>query len=51
MLEKFAKTLKRHFEVILAYFDFDCLSSGPVEGTNNTIKIMQRMAYEVVDTL
>lgn len=45
MLEKFAKTLKRHFEGILAYFDFDCLSSGPLEGTNNKIKTMQRMAY------
>ena len=45
MLEKFAKTLERHFEGILAYFDFDGLSSGPIEGTNNKIKTMQRMAY------
>jgi hypothetical protein len=28
MLEKFAKTLERHFEGILAYFDFDCLSTA-----------------------
>jgi len=45
MLEKFARTLERHAEGILAYFDFDCLSTGPLEGTNNKIKTMQRMAY------
>ncbi len=45
MLKKFAKTLDRHFEGILAYFDFDSLSTGPLEGTNNKIKTMQRKAY------
>ena len=45
MLTKFAKTLEKHFEGILAYFDFDCLSTGPLEGTNNKIKTMQRKAY------
>lgn len=45
MLEKFATTLEEHFEGILAYFDFDCLSTGPLEGTNNKIKTMQRKAY------
>ena len=45
MLEKFSRTLDRHFEAILAYFDFDCLSSGPTEGTNNKIKTIQRVAY------
>lgn len=45
MLEKFAKTLERHFEGILAYFDYDSLSTGPLEGTNNKIKTMQRSAY------
>ncbi len=45
MLEKFAKTLKRHFDGILAYFDYDSLSTGPLEGTNNKIKTMQRKAY------
>jgi transposase len=45
MLEKFAKTLEKHFEGILAYFDFDSLSTGPLEGTNNKIKTMQRKAY------
>lgn len=45
MLLKFSKSLERHFEGILAYFDFDCLSTGPLEGTNNKIKTMQRKAY------
>jgi len=45
MLQKFAKTLEEHFDGILAYFDFDCLSTGPLEGTNNKIKTMQRKAY------
>jgi len=45
MLKKFAKTLEDHFDGILAYFDFDCLSTGQLEGTNNKIKTMQRKAY------
>ena len=45
MLTKFAKTLEKHFEGILAYFDFDGLSTGPLEGTNNKIKTMHRKAY------
>jgi transposase len=45
MLFKFAKTLERHLEGILAYFDFGGLSTGPLEGTNNKIKTMQRKAY------
>jgi transposase len=45
MLEKFATTLEEHFEGLLAYFDFNCLSTGPLEGTNNKIKTMQRKAY------
>jgi transposase len=45
MLEKFATTLEEHLEGILAYFDFDGLSTGPLEGTNNKIKTMQRKAY------
>ena len=31
MLKKFAKTLEEHFDGILANFDFDCLSKGPLE--------------------
>jgi len=45
MLMKFANTLERHFDGILAYFDFGSLSTGPLEGTNNKIKTMQRKAY------
>jgi transposase len=45
MLKKFATTLEEHFDGILAYFDFDSLSTGPLEGTNNKIKTMQRKAY------
>jgi transposase len=45
MLRTFATTLEKHFEGILAYFDFDCLSTGPLEGTNNKIKTMQRKSY------
>jgi transposase len=45
ILEKFATTLEEHLEGILAYFDFDGLSTGPLEGTNNKIKTMQRKAY------
>lgn len=45
MLKKFAKTLEKHFDGILAYFDFNSLSTGPLEGTNNKIKTMQRKAY------
>lgn len=45
MLFKLSKTLEKHLEGILAYFDFDGLSTGPLEGTNNKIKTMQRKAY------
>jgi len=44
MLQKFAKTLARHREGILAYFDYP-ISTGPLEGTNNKIKTMKRQAY------
>ncbi len=35
MLRKLAKILERNFEVILAYLEFDNLSTGPLEGANN----------------
>ena len=41
---KFAKTLAAHRSGILAYYDYR-ISSGPLEGTNNKIKTMKRMAY------
>ena len=44
MLKKFAKTLARHIEGILAYYDYP-ISTGPLEGTNNKIKTMKRQAY------
>ena len=44
ILMKFAKTLAGYKSGILAYYDFR-ISSGPLEGTNNKIKTMKRMAY------
>ena len=44
ILEKFAGTLTKHRDGILAYYDFP-ISTGPLEGTNNKIKTMKRQAY------
>ncbi|MFC1834458.1 ISL3 family transposase [Thermodesulfobacteriota bacterium] len=44
MLKEFAKTLRFHSRGILAYFDHP-ISTGPLEGTNNKIKTLQRQAY------
>ena len=44
MLHKFAQTLDSHREGILACFDFP-ISTGPLEGTNNKIKTLQKQAY------
>ena len=44
MLQKFAGTLAMHRTGILAYNDCR-ISTGPLEGTNNKIKTMQRQAY------
>jgi transposase len=44
MLQTFAKTLRLHALGILAYYDH-CISTGPLEGTNNKIKTMKRQAY------
>lgn len=44
MLKKFSRTLERHREGILAYFDYP-ISTGPLEGTNNKIKTLQKQAY------
>ena len=41
---KFAKTLALYRRGILAYSDYP-ISTGPLEGTNNKIKTMQRQAY------
>jgi transposase len=44
ILKDFAKTLSSHKQGILAYYDHR-ISTGPLEGTNNKIKTMQRQAY------
>lgn len=44
MLNDFAKTLRAHRRGILAYYDHR-ISTGPLEGTNNKIKTLQRQAY------
>jgi len=44
MLNKFAETLAKHREGILAFYDYR-ISTGPLEGTNNKIKTMKRQAY------
>jgi transposase len=44
ILQKFAGTMMAHQTGILAYYDHP-ISTGPLEGTNNKIKTMQRQAY------
>jgi len=44
VLRSFAKTLRRHEEGLLAYYEYP-LSTGPLEGTNNKIRALQRQAY------
>jgi transposase len=44
MLKKIAKTIAAHQCGILAYYDFR-ISTAPLEGTNNKIKTMKRLAY------
>jgi transposase len=44
LLHKFAGTLAMYRSGILAYYDYP-ISTGPLEGTNNKIKTMQRQAY------
>lgn len=44
VLQSFAKTLRRHEEGLLAYYDYR-LSTGPLEGTNNKVRALQRQAY------
>ncbi|MFO7785875.1 MAG: ISL3 family transposase [Desulfatiglandales bacterium] len=49
MLEDFAKTLATHKSGLLAYYDHP-ISTGPLEGTNNKIKTLQKQAYGFRDT-
>ncbi len=44
VLQKFAGTLAMYRSGVLAYYDCR-ISTGPLEGTNNKIKTMQRQAY------
>jgi transposase len=44
MLQQMAKTLAAHRSGVLAYYDA-MITSGPMEGTNNKVKTMKRMAY------
>lgn len=43
-LARFAKTLQEHWEGLLAYFDHP-ITTGPLEGVNNSIKVLKRKAY------
>jgi len=43
MLDDFADTLENHRTGILAYYDYP-ISTGPLEGTNNKIKTLQKQA-------
>jgi transposase len=43
-LQQFAGTLAMYRTGILAYYRYR-ISTGPLEGTNNKIKTMQRQAY------
>jgi transposase len=43
-LQKFANTLEGHRQGLLAWYDHP-ISTGPLEGTNNKIKTLQRQAY------
>jgi transposase len=44
MLERFADTIEAYQEGILNYYDYP-ISTGPLEGTNTKIKLLQRQAY------
>ncbi len=44
MLIRFANTLAAHRSGLLNYYDF-AISTGPLEGTNNKIKTLQKQAY------
>ena len=44
MLIRFAKTVRKQFKQILAYYDCP-ISTGILEGTNNKIKTLTKQAY------
>ena len=49
MLIKFAHTLAAHRSGILAYYDYR-ISTGPLEGANTKIRVLQHKAYGFRDT-
>jgi transposase len=49
ILIKFAQTLAAHRNSILNYYDYR-ISTGPLEGTNTKIRVLQRQAYGFRDT-
>ena len=49
MLIKFSKTLAAHRNQILNFYDYR-ISTGPLEGTNTKIRVLQRQAYGFRDT-
>jgi transposase len=50
MLKRFATTLRAHKFGLLNFFDYP-ISTGPLEGTNNKIKTLQKQAYGFRDLL
>jgi transposase len=48
VLQDFARTLLAHADGILAWYDYP-LSTGPLEGTNNKIKTLNRQHYGLRD--
>lgn len=48
MLDDFADTLQNHQAVILAYYD-NPISTGPLEGTNDKIKKLQKQSHGSID--
>ena len=44
MLQQFAVTVASYRQGILAWYDYP-ITTGPLEGTNNKIKVLKRMAY------
>ena len=44
-LQRVQRTLRLHKEEIFHSFKYDTYTNGPVEGTNNKIKVIKRVAY------
>ena len=44
VLQQMANTLRRHRSSLLAWYD-DPISTGPLEGVNNKLKLLQRQAF------